>query len=194
MSASEASQQANRAEMDPRRLVVVSYLVFGIVLVLFFGKMIELAFGAFSVNNGELLTGTGIKTANVIGFLITAGLAGYAWTSPRIKSLSLEVATELMRVIASGDAARLQTIPGVGRRFAERMVVECREAAAALAAEDGPPRLPLSAVSGSMEEAVSALVNLGYKRPEAERAVQQVGRPGAPVEEVIRAALQGLVG
>lgn len=103
-------------------------------------------------------------------------------------------ATELVRVIASGDAARLQTIPGVGRRFAERMVVECREAAATLAAEDGPPRLPLSAVSGSLEEAVSALVNLGYKRPEAERAVQQVGRPGAPVEEVIRAALQGLVG
>jgi Holliday junction DNA helicase RuvA len=111
-----------------------------------------------------------------------------------INVLSGLPAAELVRVIASGDAARLQTIPGVGRRFAERMVVECRDAAAALAAEDGPPRLPLAAVGGSMEEAVSALVNLGYKRPEAERAVQQVGRPNAPVEEVIRAALQGLVG
>lgn len=111
MSASEASQQANRAEMDPRRLVVVSYLVFGIVLVLFFGKMVELAFDAFSVNNGELLVGTGIKTANVIGFLITAGLAGYAWTNPRVKSLSLEVATELMRVTwPSFDDVRVSTL------------------------------------------------------------------------------------
>lgn len=111
MSASEASQQANRAEMDPRRLVVVSYLVFGIVLVLFFGKMVELAFGAFSVNNGELLTGTGIKTANVIGFLITAGAAAYAWTNPRIKTLSLEVATELMRVTwPTFDDVRISTL------------------------------------------------------------------------------------
>lgn len=111
-----------------------------------------------------------------------------------VNVLSGMPAAELVRVIAAGDAARLQTIPGVGKRFAERMVVECREAAAVLAAEDGPPRLPLATMSGSLEEAVSALVNLGYKRPEAERAVQQVGRPGAPVEEVIRAALQGLVG
>jgi len=111
MSASEASQQANRAEMDPRRLVVVSYLVFGLVLVLFFGKMVELAFGAFSINNGELLAGTGIKTGNVIGFLITAGLAGWALTSPRIKTLSLEVATELMRVTwPSFDDVRVSTL------------------------------------------------------------------------------------
>ena len=47
---------------------------------------------------------------------------------------------------------------------------------------------------GRVEEAVSALVNLGYRRPEAERAVQRVARNGEPLEEVIRAALQGLAG
>jgi len=101
---------------------------------------------------------------------------------------------DLLGVIAAGDAGRLQTIPGVGKRFAERIVVECREGAGALstAASASPParaRLP-----GALEEAVSALVNLGYRRPEAERAVQRVARNGEPLEEVIRAALQGLAG
>lgn len=100
----------------------------------------------------------------------------------------------LLGVIAAGDAARLQTIPGVGRRFAERIVVECREGAASLAAgaaQAPPAQQPLP---GGLEEAVSALVNLGYRRPEAERAVQRVARNGEPLEEVIRAALQGLAG
>src|SRR5262249_45768759 len=83
---------------------------------------------------------------------------------------------ELLGVVA-GDAARLQTMPGVGKRFAERIVVECREGAATLAAAGRaqPSRVPLP---GASEEAVSALVNLGYRRPEAERAVQRVTRNG----------------
>jgi Holliday junction DNA helicase RuvA len=100
----------------------------------------------------------------------------------------------LLGVIAAGDAARLQTIPGVGRRFAERIVVECREGAALLAAGAVPAPAAHAALPGALEEAVSALVNLGYRRPEAEQAVQRVARNGEPVEEVIRAALQGLAG
>jgi preprotein translocase subunit SecE len=98
MSASEASQQANRAEMDPRRLVVVSYLVFGAVLTLFFGRLVELAFAQLAISNGEVLAGTGIKAADLVGFALAAGLGVYAWTNPKVKGLSLEVATELMRV------------------------------------------------------------------------------------------------
>ena len=45
MSVTEASQQANRAEMDPRRLVVVSYLVFGLIMTLFLGRLVELVMG-----------------------------------------------------------------------------------------------------------------------------------------------------
>ena len=99
---------------------------------------------------------------------------------------------ELVATIADGDAARLQTIPGVGKKFAERIVVECREGATLLSA--GAPRRE-AVVSGDavVDEAISALVNLGYKRAEAERAVQRVGRP-APLEDVVRAALQGLAG
>ena len=104
-------------------------------------------------------------------------------------------APELAAVIAAGDGGRLQTIPGVGKRFAERIVVECREAAGALARSgETPRRPPAAAAGGALDDAVSALVNLGYKRPEAERAVERAGRPGAPLEEVLRAALQGLAG
>jgi len=102
---------------------------------------------------------------------------------------------DLLAAIAGGDASRLQTIQGIGKRFAERIVVECREAAAVLAASNGrvPHEAPMS-LPGPLEEAVSALVNLGYRRAEAERAVERVAGNGAPLEDVIRGALQGLAG
>jgi Holliday junction DNA helicase RuvA len=98
---------------------------------------------------------------------------------------------DLAATIAGGDAARLQTIPGVGKKFAERIVVECRDGAAVIAAGTPPAGAPVRA-EGVLGEAVSALVNLGYKRTEAERAVERVGRRAAPLEDVVRAALQGL--
>ena len=99
----------------------------------------------------------------------------------------------LLAAIGGGDGGRLQTIPGVGKKLAERIVVECREGAAALAA--GAPRAEVPvAANGVLAEAVSALVNLGYKRTEAERAVERVKRPAGPLEDVVRAALQGLAG
>lgn len=111
MSVTEASQQANRAEMDPRRLVVVSYLVFGLILTLFFGRLIEMLMAQVSVTNTEIISGTGIKLADLLGFAVTAGLAGYAWTNPKVKGLSMEVATELMRVTwPSWEDVRVSTI------------------------------------------------------------------------------------
>ncbi len=103
-------------------------------------------------------------------------------------------AMQLAAVIAGGDAAKLQTIPGVGKKLAERVVVECRAAAAALAGGHGPTTAAPATGDGLVDEAVSALVNLGYKRPEAERAVAKARRNGAPLEEVIRTALIGLAG
>lgn len=100
-------------------------------------------------------------------------------------------ASELAGVIARGDVGRLQTIPGVGKRLAERIVVECRERVGAVSGavpETGP-----AAAAGPVDhEAVSALVNLGYRRAEAEEAVRRHGVQGAPLEEVIRAVLKGM--
>ena len=98
---------------------------------------------------------------------------------------------ELVAAVAAGDAARLQSIAGVGKKIAERIVVECREAAVGLAHGTTARVLPPPA-DGVLGDAISALVNLGYKRPDAERVVQKVGQPAVPLEEVIRAALQGL--
>jgi Holliday junction DNA helicase RuvA len=99
-------------------------------------------------------------------------------------------ATDLAAVIAAEDVARLQTIPGVGRRLAERIVVECRERVAALTgggtAAGDAGTAPVNA------EVVSALVNLGYRRSEAEAAVRTHGAADASVEEVIRAVLRGM--
>jgi len=111
MSVSEASQQANRAEMDPRRLVVISYLVFGAILTLFLGRITELAMGKIGVTNAVIISGTGIALADILGFVITVGLVGYAWTNPKVKTLSMEVATELMRVTwPSWEDVRISTI------------------------------------------------------------------------------------
>ena len=100
---------------------------------------------------------------------------------------------ELAATIAGGDGARLQSIPGVGKKLAERIVVECREGAAVLAA-GAPPREAPPPPDAVIDEAISALVNLGYKRAEAERALERVRRPAGPLEDVVRAALQGLAG
>ena len=110
MSASEASQQANRAEMDPRRLVVISYLVFGVILALFISHLLEMLFVQFNVSNVQVIEGAGIKLVDVLGVVLAGGLGAYAWSNARLKSLSLEVATELMRVTwPSWEETRVST-------------------------------------------------------------------------------------
>jgi Holliday junction DNA helicase RuvA len=101
---------------------------------------------------------------------------------------------ELCQAIAAGDVGRLQTIPGVGRRLAERIVVECRDTMGELATLAGgaPAVAAPGALGAAQAEAVSALVNLGYKRAEAEDAVRKHSKSGATLEEILRAALQGL--
>ena len=104
-------------------------------------------------------------------------------------------AAQLASVIAAGDVGKLQSIPGVGKKLAERVVVECRGAAGLLAGGHGPSTQPVATDADALvDEAVSALVNLGYKRPEAERAVTRARKDGAGLEQVIRDALMGLSG
>jgi Holliday junction DNA helicase RuvA len=87
------------------------------------------------------------------------------------------------------DFASLTRIPGVGRKTAERLVVEMRDRlqAASSAASEVPPDGP----GGHEGEAFAALVALGYKPAEATRLIR-LAAPGAPsTEELIRRALQG---
>jgi preprotein translocase subunit SecE len=98
MSASEASQQANRAEMDPKRLVVISYMVFGVIIALFLGRVLDLLAAQVGIGNGRVLDGLDFKVSDVLGFLLAGGLGVWAWMNPRVHTLSSEVASELMRV------------------------------------------------------------------------------------------------
>ncbi len=98
MSATDASQQANRAGMDPKRLVVVAFLVFGIVIALFMGHLFEVAAARLGVGNGRPIEGLDWKWTDVLGIVVTAGAVAFCWTNEKIRNLALETATELMRV------------------------------------------------------------------------------------------------
>ena len=122
--------------------------------------------------------------------LLFEKLIAVSGIGPRLARVVLSgmAADDLLAALAAGDLARLTTIPGIGRKTAERMVLELRDKVRELAAElPGRP-----APAG--EEVVSALVNLGYKPAQAERAVAEArrDRPDAPFQELLRASLNRL--
>ena len=85
-----------------------------------------------------------------------------------IKILSGMAAEEMVGAIRSNDVARLTRIPGIGRKTAERMVLELRDKLP----EAGPTAAPAApAMSATEEDVLSALVNLGYQRAAAEKAL-----------------------
>ena len=96
---------------------------------------------------------------------------------------------ELREAIRRRDLVRLTRISGVGKKTAERLSVELADKLAALP-EERPARRD-GAARGVAEQAVSALVNLGFRPPEAERAVEAAMGAGLMAfEEVIREALR----
>jgi Holliday junction DNA helicase RuvA len=93
---------------------------------------------------------------------------------------------ELLRAIATGDAKRFQAVPGIGKRTAERIIVELRERIA-----DSLDEAALAAAAGDDEPrslAREGLVNLGYTPAEAERLLSSAD--GDSAEELIGAALR----
>jgi Holliday junction DNA helicase RuvA len=104
----------------------------------------------------------------------------------------------LRAAVTVGDRAKLERIPGVGRKTAERILLELRETPrAGRGRKLAPPSGPPADARGSVRsDAVSALVNLGYAGDPAERAVDAaLADPGIEprLEIVLRAALRGLV-
>lgn len=118
--------------------------------------------------------------------LIAVGGVGPRLARVILSGLPPEV---LLASLADGDTARLATIPGIGKRTADRLVLELKDRVQELAAE-----VPTAARSAAGEDLVLALVNLGYKRTEAERAFAraQQDNPDAAFHELLRASLQSL--
>jgi Holliday junction DNA helicase RuvA len=103
-------------------------------------------------------------------------------------------AKELAAAVAQGDVARLTKVPGVGKKTAERLVVELREKLAVLARAAGPARA--SAEGDALDQLRQALVNLGYKAPQADGAVDRLrtSADGKPLDDLLRDALKLLRG
>src|SRR5205823_3014154 len=92
-----------------------------------------------------------------------------------ITILSGMAADEMISAIRGNDVARLTRIPGIGKKTAERMVLELRDK---LAPEGVAESAVMPAMSPVEEDVLSALMNLGYQRPAAERALASVEKNG----------------
>lgn len=105
-----------------------------------------------------------------------------------ITILSGMAADEMVNAIRGNDVARLTRIPGIGRKTAERMVLELRDK---LPAPGATAETSIPTRSGVEEDVLSALINLGYQRANAEKALALVTRAGSPVsfEAAFKAAM-----
>lgn len=100
------------------------------------------------------------------------------------------------RCVMEGDTSALTRLPGIGKKTAERLVLEMRDRLESLPTSGG------SVVSSSpgtssrttdpMTEAISALISLGLKPPEASRRIAAINSEGLPAEELVRQALRGM--
>ena len=108
--------------------------------------------------------------------------------------LSAQSPADLVRAIATGDRGSLTRAAGVGAKLAVRLLSELREKAGAM--PTGPGAAPASpAPAGPASETVSALLNLGYRRAEAEQAVSKATArlgPDLPLPTLIRESLNEL--
>ena len=144
----------------------------------------------------------GFKTANerrlFVNFISVSGVG------PKlgIALLSHMKADELIESIKSNNLARLTQIPGVGRKTAERLVVDLRDKIAALSSPDLEEEFAAKAAAAGgpvtedsiRNDAVSALANLGYQKVAAEKAVKTAIDEGGElsVEVILRRSLRSL--
>lgn len=99
---------------------------------------------------------------------------------------------ELVQSLSSGDISRLLSVPGIGRKTAERMILDLQEKASRLTSRISPPRSERRPGDEMNEDIVSALVNLGYKKGQAEKVVERIFRqtPEINLEDALKASLQ----
>jgi Holliday junction DNA helicase RuvA len=105
-----------------------------------------------------------------------------------ITILSGMAADEMVTAIRGNDVGRLTKIPGIGKKTAERMVLELRDKMPQQAIGEAP----IPAFSSVEEDVLSALMNLGYQRPTAEKALASVADKASPFEKMFREAMGNL--
>lgn len=137
----------------------------------------------------------------------------YGFSSPEEKNMFLKLITvsgvgpkmgvtvlsgmnagEVAAAIASSDVKRLSSVKGLGKKTAERIILELREKVSAnISAEAGSGGAPLPPVTEGDDDAVVALMTLGFTRSESEKAISRARANGATsVEDIIMIALRGM--
>jgi len=99
---------------------------------------------------------------------------------------------DLMTAIMENDVAKISTIPGVGKKTAERLTLELKDKLGDITVEFSPGNAKPASLGGVLDDAVSALVNLGYKKPQAEKALKSIWEQNGKdhsLEDLIKASL-----
>ena len=111
-----------------------------------------------------------------------------------IAALSQMSAGDIATAIATNDVKRLSAVKGMGKKTAERIILELREKVSAVAAQSAAGEaVPAVQISASDEDAVVALMTLGFTRNESAKAIARAREKGATeIEDIIRLALQGM--
>ncbi|MHC1725825.1 MAG: Holliday junction branch migration protein RuvA [Syntrophobacteraceae bacterium] len=102
---------------------------------------------------------------------------------------------ELRQVVVLQDFPRLKNIPGVGKKIAERVMLELRDKVKGKEKEKPEARLPFPGDGSAFPDALSALINLGYRPAEAEKALKRAQDSlgeNPSLEELLKGALKGL--
>jgi Holliday junction DNA helicase RuvA len=104
-------------------------------------------------------------------------------------------AADLARCVELEDVSALVKLPGIGKKTAERLLIELRDKLSSLAGEQSVGSVLSAAVAAKdiSSEAESALIGLGYKPVEAAKAIKQHAGDGLELEALIRACLKGLM-
>lgn len=108
-----------------------------------------------------------------------------------LNMLSALSVRELSVAIVTGDVTAISRAPGVGKKTAQRVVLELREKIDNAALE-GTAALPVSAVTGPVGEAIEALMALGYSAQDAQRAIAAVSDSADSVDKLVFMALRGM--
>lgn len=140
--------------------------------------------------DAQLLYGFSTKAEREL-FRLLISVSGVGGNTARM-ILSTYSPRELQGIITAGNAVLLKNVKGLGLKTAQKIIVELSGKLMTLGADAGGEALP--AVGGSFDEALAALVMLGFARASAEKVLRTVLResPSASVEELIRMALKNL--
>ena len=123
-------------------------------------------------------------------FLRLISVSGIGPNSARVMLSSLS-ANEIRTAIIQGDVNKIKSVKGIGLKTAQKVIIELKDKIGKTAGADNIPAL-LPDNNSNREEALSALVMLGFAKPAVNKAIQAVlkANPNAKVEQIIKSALQ----